>query len=118
MSTEAIVGATLTIGAALIGLAVAWGRLGARVIQLEKEIARFEALQKEVTAIDVRTRDSAADQGRRLGAVEKLADSLGGKFEEFKSGFNSGRRSRTAAHGMPTITGMPRAGDFGDKGDK
>jgi hypothetical protein len=102
LSTEAAVGLAvglLSIGAALASLAVAWGRQGARMAQLEKETGKIDALQKEITAIDTRQRDSAKSQGERLeDATVKLAV-LMGKFESFDSGFAAGRRSKTAAHG-------------------
>jgi hypothetical protein len=92
-------GELIAAGVTLAGLAATWGAFGLRVRRLETDAATKEALQ----ALDQKVEEVRRLQGERLGMVEKKADGLIGRFDGFQSGFSAGqRRSRTAAHGVPT----------------
>jgi hypothetical protein len=86
---------------AIAGFLVTWGGFAIRLRQLEKEVSKIEGLQKDVATNDGAARDSAKSQGERLGNVEQEVAILKGKFEGFDRGFGAGRRSRTAAQGIP-----------------
>lgn len=94
----------LVVAGPLLGVAVAWGAMGARLRQVGLLSQAIETLQKQLVAVDARFRESAESQGKRLGGVEDKVSLLRGQFD----GFERGRRSRTAAQGHPTV---------GDKGE-
>jgi hypothetical protein len=91
----------LAVGIPLLGLAATWGSLGTRIRQLEKEVAKIETLQTGQATLDAKIEHVRNDQGKRLGGVEQEQRALAGQFEGFKHGFGAGRRSRTAAQGIP-----------------
>jgi hypothetical protein len=91
-------GELITAGVTLATLAATWGALGLRVRRVEQD----GATKLELKALDEKLEEVRRLQGERLGVVEKKADGLIGKFEGFQAGFATGRRTRTAAHGVNT----------------
>lgn len=91
----------MAVAGPALAAAVTWGAIGARLRQLEREVAKIEAMGTRLTEVDSRARGSAESQGHRLGDVEEDVAVLKGRFEGFERGFASGRRSRTAAQGHP-----------------
>lgn len=88
----------VTSGVLLAGLATTWGALGIRVRNLEKD----SATKAELAALEKKWDEARTAQGVRIGKIETKTDGLAGQFNGFQSGFATGRRSRTAAHGNPT----------------
>jgi hypothetical protein len=93
------IGIALAVLSTVVGIAVTWGKLTTKIGVLEKEVAELKSLSKDVTANDARATESAKSQGGRLGTVEDKISKLEGRFDGFERGFDSGRRSRTNAHG-------------------
>lgn len=91
----------LAVGLPVIGAAITWGGANARLRALEKRCAELQGLEKQLSKVEQQLADARGDQGRRIGIVEDLIAMLRGRFEGFERGFATGRRSRTAAHGVP-----------------
>jgi tetrahydromethanopterin S-methyltransferase subunit F len=85
----------------LAGTAAAWGALGNRVRVLEKAAAENTALATAVANLDAKVELIRKDQGVRIGEIKAKTDGLAGTFAGFQTGFATGRRSRTAAAGVP-----------------
>lgn len=91
----------LAAGIPLLGLAATWGSLSTRIRYLEREAGKIDPLVKLVEGLNTKLEDVRNNQGKRIGDVEAAVAVLKGKFE----GFEMGRRTRTAAHGIPTTKG-------------
>lgn len=87
----------------IIGGAIAWGASQARLRALEKRCEELKGLDKQVNRLEATLEDVRRDQGRRIGDVEDRCAVLGGRLEGFEKGFAAGRRTRTAAHGLPVV---------------
>lgn len=97
-------GTLLAVGLPLLGLAGTWGALGWRIRRLETQATASEELRKVLDALDGKIEFVRKDQGARIGQLEKDTGILQGRVQGFESGFGSGRRSRTAAHGAVVVT--------------
>lgn len=85
-----------------LGVAAAWGSLGARLRALEGLPAKVDGLGSQLTELGGRFNNSAESQGKRIGKAQSDVDRLAGQFEGFERGFYRGaRRTKTAAHGNP-----------------
>lgn len=101
MTPALVIGIVSAIVIPLLGLAATWGALGQRLRALEGLPEKVEGLQRQLTDLNGRFTSSADSQGKRIGKAQSDVDHLAGQFEGFERGFARGRRTRTAAHGVP-----------------
>ncbi len=105
-------GSMVTVAVAVFGVGGTWAVMGYRVRQLETErkaaATAAAELSKRVEDLNSTLEHVRQSQGGRLGAVEDKISDLRGRVEGFAAGFGAGRRSRTAAGGVP-VPGSPGA---------
>lgn len=89
----------VTLVIAIAGVAATWGGLRRQIRGLEDAVKRIPALELQVAAIDAKIETIRIDQGRRIGELDKLTNSLAGELKGVAIGLSAARRSRTAAGG-------------------